>query len=121
MPTTPNRGYPYPATTDPATVPADLGEALSQVDADVQSLVDNADAIEVALDGKAGTNHTHSIGSVTDLQTALDGKVDDTDPRLTDARTPTVHTHTAEDVTDLRSVMDADADAAVAAYEQEVS
>lgn len=37
---TPNRGYVYPATSSPATVPADLRALLEQVDADVQTLVD---------------------------------------------------------------------------------
>ena len=37
---TPNRGYVYPATSSPATVPADLRAPLEQVDADVQTLVD---------------------------------------------------------------------------------
>ena len=37
---TPNRGYVYPATSSPATVPADLQAPLEQVDADVQTLVD---------------------------------------------------------------------------------
>ncbi len=33
--------------------------------------------------------HTHAIADTTGLQTALDGKVGTSDPRLTDARTPT--------------------------------
>lgn len=37
---TPNRGYVYPATSSPATVPADLRAPLEQVDADMQTLVD---------------------------------------------------------------------------------
>ena len=40
MPSTPSRGYTYPATSSPATVPADLRVPLEQVDADVQTLVD---------------------------------------------------------------------------------
>lgn len=41
MPNTPNRNYPYPTTTDPARVPADLSAALGMVDADVQGAIDN--------------------------------------------------------------------------------
>lgn len=37
---TPNRGYIYPATSSPATVPADLQAPLEQIDADVQTLTD---------------------------------------------------------------------------------
>lgn len=33
--------------------------------------------LQTALDGKAATVHTHAIGDVTGLQTALDGKVDE--------------------------------------------
>lgn len=43
---------------------------------------------------------TGTLADQTDLQDALDGKVDDDDSRLTDARTPTAHTHTASQVTD---------------------
>ena len=32
-------------------------------------------AIQVQIDGKAATSHTHAIGDVTSLQTALDGKL----------------------------------------------
>lgn len=70
---------------------------------------------------KSDVNHTHSIGDVTGLQTALDGKLSsvpseyiteselttelgdyvlNTDSRLSDARTPISHTHTASEVTD---------------------
>lgn len=96
MPTTPNRGYPYPATTAPATVPADLEKALSRVDADVQSLVDN---LVVSDD----LNHLEqAVAAIEDAQTLtaekLDSKVDDTDSRLTDARTPKAHRHPLADV-----------------------
>lgn len=37
---TPNRGYVYPATSSPATVPADLRAPLEQIDADMQRLED---------------------------------------------------------------------------------
>lgn len=39
--------------------------------------------------------HGHPISDVSGLQTALDDKVADTDPRLSDARTPLAHTHPA--------------------------
>lgn len=41
------------------------------------------------LAGKANTSHTHAIADVTNLQTTLDAKVDDSDPRLSDQRVPT--------------------------------
>lgn len=43
---TPNRGYIYPATSSPATVPADLQAPLEQIDADVQALVDQLAAAD---------------------------------------------------------------------------
>lgn len=52
-----------------------------------------------ALDGKSNAGHTHGIADVSGLQTELDDKVDDTDSRLTDARTPTAHTHAWGEVT----------------------
>ena len=51
--------------------------------------------------------HTHLIGDVGGLQGALDAKVGDTDPRLTDARTPTAHTHIIGDTTGLQDALDA--------------
>ena len=54
MANTPNRGYTYPTDTDPATVPDDLAIPLTQIDADVQTLVDES-AAKVGLnpDGTA--------------------------------------------------------------------
>ena len=56
-----------------------------------------------AVTGKPATYppspHSHVVGDVTGLQTALDGKVGTSDPRLTDARTPTAHTHTVDAIT----------------------
>lgn len=40
MPNTVNRGYPYPANGDRATVPADMQEPLEWIDADVQNILD---------------------------------------------------------------------------------
>lgn len=84
-------------------------------------------------DDRDPTAHNHSIGDVTGLQGALDGKsaighdhdgiyqpagdyaagththaeyVETTDPRLTDARTPTAHDHAIGDVTGLQAELD---------------
>ena len=52
MPSTPSRGYTYPTTSSPATVPADLRVPLEQVDADVQTLVDQIEgAVRLNEDG----------------------------------------------------------------------
>ena len=48
--------------------------------------------------------HTHQIGDTTGLQGALDSKVGNSDPRLSDARTPTAHTHVWDEVTEKPSV-----------------
>lgn len=37
------------------------------------------DTLETALSGKAATTHTHSISGVSGLQSALDGKADNSD------------------------------------------
>lgn len=42
--------------------------------------------------------HEHTIDDVAGLSDALDGKVEDDDPRLSDARTPLAHTHPVTDV-----------------------
>lgn len=42
--------------------------------------------------------HEHTIDDVSGLSDALDGKVEDDDPRLSDARTPLAHTHPVTDV-----------------------
>lgn len=52
------------------------------------------------------TTHTHSLGDVTGLQAALNGKTDTTDPRLSDARPPTSHQHPVSDVTGLQAALD---------------
>jgi hypothetical protein len=54
--------------------------------------------LQTALDGKAATVHTHAIGDVTGLQTALDGKA------------ATVHTHAIGDVTGLQTALDGKVD-----------
>jgi hypothetical protein len=40
-------------------------------------VIGDVTGLQTALDGKAATVHTHVIGDVTGLQTALDGKVDE--------------------------------------------
>jgi hypothetical protein len=47
--------------------------------------------------------HTHSIENITGLQTALDGKADDSD---LDGKANTVHTHAIADVTNLQTTLD---------------
>ena len=52
MPSTPSRGYTYPTTSSPATVPADLRVPLEQIDADVQTLTDQMEgAVRLDEDG----------------------------------------------------------------------
>ena len=49
---TPNRGYIYPATSSPATVPADLRAPLEAIDADVQMLADQmSETVRLNPDG----------------------------------------------------------------------
>jgi hypothetical protein len=43
-------------------------------------VIGDVSGLQTALDGKAATVHTHAIGDVTGLQTALDGKVDENSP-----------------------------------------
>ena len=50
---TPNRGYPIPITSAPATVPADLDKALQQVDADMQEVIDRVGEVETVADSQA--------------------------------------------------------------------
>ena len=50
--------------------------------------------LQSALDGKAATSHSHAIGDVTGLQTALDGKA------------ATSHSHAIGDVTGLQTALD---------------
>ena len=54
MPATPSRGYTYPLTSSPATVPADLRVPLEQIDADVQDLADRVSARELLTITHAG-------------------------------------------------------------------
>lgn len=56
MANTPNRGYVYPATTSPATVPADLQAPLEQIDADVQEITDLVGGLDGRIDSIVGLN-----------------------------------------------------------------
>ncbi len=57
-----------PSIPDPVTVDAALSDSSENP---VQNKV-----IKAAIDGKADSVHTHEIGSVNGLQTALDGKIE---------------------------------------------
>ncbi len=52
--------------------PAGTAAALTAAEAEAREAADAG--LEQALDGKAPTGHGHSVGDVTGLQTALDGK-----------------------------------------------
>jgi hypothetical protein len=56
--------------------------------------IGDIDYLQTALDGKAETSHGHAISEVTDLQTALDGK------------SATSHGHAISEVTDLQTALD---------------
>lgn len=81
---TPNRGYPIPTTSAPATVPADLEGALNQVDADVQATIDRVGEVETVAQDAAGAvasldAEVQAVGGrVTENTTSiqsLDGRV----------------------------------------------
>ena len=57
------------------------------------------------------SSHSHPTSDITALDSALAGKVDSTDPRLTNARTPTAHTHAISDTDGLQDALDATTDA----------
>lgn len=70
-------------------------------------------ALTAGLDAKADTAHTHTIGNVTGLQAALDGKQATGDYATNTALTAglatkanTAHTHTVADTTGLQTVLD---------------
>ncbi|MCF1712747.1 hypothetical protein [Corynebacterium argentoratense] len=56
-----------------------------------KSDADSAYATKSELAGKADASHTHGVSQITGLPTQLAGKVDSSDPRLSDARTPRPH------------------------------
>lgn len=61
------------------------------------------DSISASLSGKASTVHTHSIGNVTGLQSALDGKASAADLA---GKADSSHTHAISNVAGLQSALD---------------
>jgi hypothetical protein len=57
-------------------------------------VIGDVTGLQTALDAKAAASHTHAIGDVTGLQTALDGKA------------ATSHSHVIGDVTGLQTALD---------------
>lgn len=49
--------------------------------------------------------HDHQMGDIEGLFAVLDGKVETTDPRMTDPRTPLTHSHEMSDVSGLPSAL----------------
>lgn len=56
-----------------------------------KSDADSTYATKSELSGKADVSHTHGVSQITGLAAQLAGKVDSSDPRLSDARTPRPH------------------------------
>lgn len=56
-----------------------------------KSEADSTYATKSELAGKADVSHTHGVSQITGLAAQLAGKVDSSDPRLSDARTPRPH------------------------------
>lgn len=71
------------------------------------------DALQEAVDGKAGSVHTHAISDVTNLQSALNAKASQTDldalEEVVDGKSNTGHGHAISDVSGLQSALDAKA------------
>lgn len=82
-------------TGDVVLTKSDVG--LGNVDNTSDANKPISSATQTALDGKAGSAHTHSIADVTSLQTTLDGKASVT------------HSHAIADVTGLQTALDAKA------------
>ena len=100
------------SATDPrfedARTPVDHDHAIADVTG-LQPALDSKSASDhshswAQVTGKpttfAPSSHNHTTAQVTGLDAALADKVDDSDARLTDARTPTAHTHAWADITD---------------------
>ena len=80
-------------TAGSATVSPDI--TLSLAEANIPTLsIGKISGLQGALDGKAPTSHTHAITDITGLQGALDGKA------------PTSHTHAITDITGLQGALD---------------
>ena len=56
-----------------------------------KSEADSTYATKSELAGKADSSHTHGVSQITGLAAQLAGKVDSSDPRLSDARPPRPH------------------------------
>ena len=56
-----------------------------------KSEADSTYATKLELAGKADVSHTHGVSQITGLAAQLAGKVDSSDPRLSDARPPRPH------------------------------
>lgn len=68
MANTPNRGYVYPTTTSPATVPADLQAPLEQIDADVQEITDLVGGFDGRIDSIVGLNPDGTLPDAAEAQ-----------------------------------------------------
>lgn len=82
---------PYPRGSDQYALTSDLAVMASQTNL---ALADAATNIAEVAEGRSPVGHTHQIGNVTGLQTALDGKA------------PSEHTHPMGDVTGLQAALD---------------
>jgi hypothetical protein len=109
------------AKADASTVTAALVEKVDDDDArlsDARTPTAHAashasgggDAIVLAQSQVTGLSDALDLkADAADVASALAGKVDDDDTRLSDARTPTAHTHAIADVTDLAATLAAKA------------
>lgn len=76
MPTTVNRGYPWPVEMDPARVPADMGGFLVPIDADMQELRDRMNAREtlyIVHEGDGSWSAHTGLGEAVPVQHLGDG------------------------------------------------
>ena len=76
MPATSSRGYVYPSTASPATVPSDMQVFLAQIDADVQELRDRVEAREQTVVTHSGNGVwavTDGLGEPVPVSTTGDG------------------------------------------------
>lgn len=67
MPTTPNRNYPYPLSTDAATVPAHMGAFLAPIDADMQTVYDEVSQL-------LGHNHDDRYYTEAEIDALLNAR-----------------------------------------------
>jgi formylglycine-generating enzyme required for sulfatase activity len=98
------------AKATPADVTSAVASVVNAAPASLDTLKELADAlgndanfastVTNAIAGKAAAVHTHVIGDVTGLQTALDGK------QASGSYAASVHTHGISDVTGLQTALD---------------